>query len=308
MEKYLVHLEDASILQLIDFPGASALEAQPWTFLKMASLWSFAHYTYLPIIKRRYPNAIYVDLFSGPGLTFDKASRRKFIGTALLMATIESSRGGFTKCIFVEQNDEYAHSLEERLNRLRENDRLTCGDYMVLSGDCNTLVDQVAKETNISNSHIMLFVDPFGFNCKFSTLRRFISSGPAFDMFFNLQVGSLVRSLGRDASGVTNEAMLREFFPDDSWMECKGSQDIRECLKERYIDCLKRHGGTKINRVEPILISGSGDYYYYLLFTSRKEHSGWLHGIERIREMVENYDYNSIKHYLTGGRTLNDFQ
>ena len=60
--------------------------------------------------------------------------------------------------------------------------------------------------------------------------------------------------------------------------------------------------------MEPILISGSHDYYYYLLFTSRKEHSGWLMGIERIREMVEKYDYNSIKHYLLGGRTLDDFQ
>ena len=307
MEKYLVHLEDASIMQLIDIPGASALEAQPWTFLKMASLWTFAYHTYLPIIKRYYPNAIYVDLFSGPGLTFDKASRRKFIGTALLMATIESSKGGFTKCVFVERNDEYACSLDERLKRLRGNDRLTCGECVVLSGDCNALVDRVVRETNIRNSHIMLFVDPFGFNCKFSTLQRFISSGPAFDMFFNLQVGPLARSLGREAGGETDEAMLREFFPDDSWRECIGSQDIRECLKERYIDCLKMYGGNKINRVEPILISGSSDYYYYLLFTSRKEHSGWLYGIERIREMVEDYDYNSIKHYLTGGRTLDDF-
>jgi three-Cys-motif partner protein len=307
VEKHLVPLEDASIMQLIDIPDSAALEAQPWTFLKMASLWSFAHYTYLPIIKRNYTNAIYVDLFSGPGLTVDKASRRKFIGTALLMATIESSQGGFTKCVFVERDDEYANSLEERLMRLRDNDLLTCGEYVVLSGDCNALVDVVAREANIRNSHIMLFVDPFGFNCKFSTLQRFISSGPAFDMFFNLQVGSLARSMGRDASGVTDEANLREFFPDDSWMECKDSHDYRECLKERYIDCLLRYGGTKINRVEPILISGSGDYYYYLLFTSRKEHSGWLRGIERVREMVEAYDYNSIKHYLTGGRTLDDF-
>ena len=307
IEKYLIPLEDASTLQIIDIPGASALEAQPWTFLKMASLWSFAHYTYLPIIKRHYPNAIYVDLFSGPGLTYDKASRRKFIETALLMATINSSKGGFTKCVFVEQNDEYAHSLEERLKRLRDNGRLTCDEYIVLPGDCNALVDRVAKETNIPNSHIMLFVDPFGFNCKFSTIQRFIESGPAFDMFFNLQVGSLARSLGRDASGVTEEVMLREFFPDDSWMECKDSQDYRQCLKERYIDCLLKYGGNKIHRVEPIMISGSSDYYHYLLFTSRKVQSGWLHGIERIRKMVEAYDYNSIKHYLTGGRTLDDF-
>ena len=308
VEKYLVPLENASILQLIDIPGAAALEAQPWTFLKMVALWSFAHYTYLPIIKRNYTNAIYVDLFSGPGLTLDKASRRKFIGTALLMATIESSRGGFTKCVFVERDDEYAYSLEERLKRLQDNDRLTCDEYTVLSGDCNELVDQVTQETNFRNSHIMLFVDPFGFNCNFSTLQRFISSGPAFDMFFNLQVGPIARSLGRDASGVTDETMLREFFPDDSWRKCIGSQDIRECLKGRYVDCLKRYGGDKINRVEPIMISGSGDYYYYLLFTSRKEHSGWLQGIERIREMVESYDYSSIKHYLMGGRTLDDFQ
>lgn len=308
VEKYLIPIEDNDIVRLVDIPGSCVLEAQSWTFLKMASLWSFANYTYLPIIKRNYQNAIYVDLFSGPGLTVDKGSNRKFIGSALLMAIIESSRGGFSKCVFVERDEEFASSLRKRLELLEEHGHLTCGEYVDLPGDCNDLIDRVAMETDVPRSHILLFVDPFGFNCRFSTLRRFITSGPAFDMFFNLQVGSLARSLGRDTSGVTDEMMLREFFPDETWKQCVGSKDLRECLKEKYIKCLKRHGGDKINHVEPILISGSHDYYYYLLFTSRKEHSGWLMGIERIREMVEKYDYNSIKHYLLGGRTLDDFQ
>jgi hypothetical protein len=82
---------------------------------------------------------------------------------------------------------------------------------------------------------------------------------------------------------------------------------MRECLKERYIGCLTEQGRDRIRTVIPIKVSGSGDYYYYLLFTTRKSDSGWIQGIERIKAMVESYDCQSIQHYLFGGRTLEDF-
>ena len=91
ISKYRVPLENEESLKAIDREGLGCLESNPWTILKMATIWSYAHHIYLPIIKKRYRHAIYVDLFSGPGLTIDKTTGKRFIGTASLMASISSS-------------------------------------------------------------------------------------------------------------------------------------------------------------------------------------------------------------------------
>jgi three-Cys-motif partner protein len=307
MERYLAHLGNESILNSIDIPGLGNLESNPWSILKMAALWSYAYYIYLPIIKKNRYRAIYVDLFSGPGLTIEKSSGRRFIGTAALMATIESTRGGFSKCIYVDSDACYCDALNKRLDALKDADLLTCDEYLVLKGDCNSLVSSVIEQTRGKGSHLLLFVDPFGFNIRFGTLRSFIDSAPPFDMFMNLQVGFIARSTGREATGDFTEDALRLFFPDDRWQGCIEASDMRECLKEMYVDCLFENGGDRIQTIRPIKVSGSRDFYYYLLFTTRKSGSGWLMGIDRIKQMVESFNYRSIQHYLSGGRTLEDF-
>jgi len=308
IKKYLKPLENEAVLSAIDQPGLGCLESNPWAILKMAALWSYAHHIYLPIIKKHYTNAIYVDLFSGPGLTIDKTSDRRLVGTASLMASIASTRGGFSNCVFVERDRTYSAALEIRLESLKKAGLLTCGSWSVIQGDCNEVVDSMIQQLQELHSHVLLFVDPFGFNFRFDTLKALISAGPAFDMFMNLQVGPIARSTGREARGDFTEEALRAFFPDGRWRGCIESRDMRECLKERYIECLYEYGGERIQTVKPIRVRGSGDYYYYLLFTTRKSESGWIQGVDRIKEMVESYDCMSIQHYLCGGKTIEDFQ
>lgn len=283
VEKYKSALQNEEIIHAVNLPELPATSLGPWTFLKLACLWSFAYYTYTPLVGSRYPNMCYVDLFSGSGLISfkDHSGNAQFsLGSPILMATIGSEHP-FKKCFFFEKNEHQA--LGKRLEILGKGGKLTCGGYRLYPEDCNARIDDLINELrSIQNAHFLLFVDPFSTEIHWSTMEKLLSLRyPAFDMFFNFQ-----------PFGVNRKSYMPEtlpaFFGDDGYKEClKSGEEIRlDALESYYIRKLKKFEMAKT--VHTIRVeSGKGGYYYDLIYTTRKEQPRWIGGIEHLGKVIE---------------------
>jgi three-Cys-motif partner protein len=279
VEKYKSALQNEELIKIVNQPELPLTHLGPWTFLKLACLWSFAYHTYTPIIGRRYQNMCYVDMFSGSGLvSFEDSSKNTqlLIGSPVLMAT-GASRYPFRKCFFFEK--ENSDVLEKRLELLKSQGKLTCSDYKVFPEDCNVAVDKLIEELqSLEGAHFLLFVDPFSTEIHWATVEKLLYMGyPAFDMIFNFQPFGVNRKSYRPET-------LSAFFGDEGYK--KYIDFGLEALESYYIYKLKQFDMVNTYRVIRIA-SGKGGYYYDLIYTTRKEKPPWIKGIEHLKKIVE---------------------
>lgn len=126
VERYRNAVQNRELINFVDTPDLHRGQVGAWAFLKLAFLWNYAYYTYTPIIGRRYENMCYVDLFSGSGLNqFSDCSGNPqlVLGSPILMATINSGYP-FKTCFFFEAEAKCYESLDKRLHKLKESNRL----------------------------------------------------------------------------------------------------------------------------------------------------------------------------------------
>ncbi|MDI6655846.1 MAG: three-Cys-motif partner protein TcmP [Candidatus Hydrothermarchaeota archaeon] len=281
VERYKSAIQNEELISAVNLPDLPTTPLGAWTFLKLACLWSFAYYTYTPIIggPNRYPNMCYVDLFSGSGLvSFQDYSGNTqiLLGSPVLMATI-NSQYPFKKCYFFEK-EKYL-TLEKRLEILKNGEKLTCGEYKSFPEDCNTGIDRLIKELrSLQGAHFLLFVDPFSTEIHWSTMEKLLSlSYPAFDMFFTFQ-----------PFGVNRKSYMPDtlpaFFGDKEYKKYLNLG--LDALESYYIQKLRQF--KMVKTVHPIRVdSGKGGYYYDIIYTTRKESPPWIKGIEHLKNVVE---------------------
>jgi len=283
VEKYRNAVQNEELIGIVNVPGLPVGQVGAWSFLKLAFLWSYAYYTYTPIIGTRYENMCYLDLFSGSGLnqfSDHSGNPHLILGSPLLMATI----GGyaFKKCFFFEAEEKYAEALEERLHRLKSSSFLTCTSYEIF-GDCNKNIDRVICELKAKDGcHFLLFVDPFSTEIKWNTMEKLLKMRyPAFDLIFNFQPFGINRKS-------YNFKTISEFLgikEHESWKHA--SDKVLDTLENTYIRKLKQYS-EKIKRVETIRIrSGTGSFYYDLIYATRKSEAPWAGNIDHLKRMIE---------------------
>ncbi len=284
VEKYKFAIQNEELISVINLPDLSTTSLGAWSFLKLACLWSFAYYTYTPIIGPRYQNICYVDLFSGSGLvSFEDSSKNTqlLIGSPILMATLAGEHP-FSKCFFFEK--ETGNVLEKRLKLLNIRGKLTCKDYRVFSEDCNVAIDELMNELrSLQGAHFLLFVDPFSTEIHWATMEKLLSLRyPAFDMIFNFQPFGINRMSYQPKT-------LSAFFGDDGYkeyLEVAEEESKLDALRNYYVQKLKKFK-EKIKTIETIRVSsGKGGFYYDLIYTTRKERPSWIEGIKHLGKMV----------------------
>lgn len=284
VEKYRNAVQNAELIELVDAPDLFCNQVGAWAFLKLAFLWNYAYYTYIPIIGRRYSNMCYVDLFSGSGLDqFSDCSGNPqlILGSPLLMATI-NSQYPFKTCFFFEANSECADTLSRRLHKLEESSRLTC-KYYELFCDCNKDIDKVINNLKgLDGCHFLLFVDPFSTEIKWETMEKLLKLNyPSFDMIFNFQPFGVNRKS-------YNPKTITEFLGDSDYNAYKHTDErILEALENQYLQKLRKFPNIVkvIKRVR--IKSGTGSFYYDLIFTTRKAGSPWVKNIDYLKKVIE---------------------
>ena len=137
---------------------------------------------------------------------------------------------------------------------------------------------------------MLLFVDPYGINFYKSTLQRFIDKKYIyFDMFLNLQNYLAARTIKESKNALTL------LYGDERWKDCINAPSVPQCLLERYINLLNEFPDDKIKIVKDITIDSGMGYRYSLIFTTRKENSEWLRGIDKIKKTIENLNGKIIE-------------
>jgi three-Cys-motif partner protein len=142
----------------------------------------------------------YVELFSGPGVSFDRGHHRFIEGSAL-----RALQRDFTDYIFVDLDPTAATALEERIARLAPPGRRT----RVIQGDCNEVAGEVLDSIP-RRALSLLFVDPSSWEVRFETIASLVADR-RLDLLVTFHVGAMKRARW------AQPASLDAFFGTPDW-------------------------------------------------------------------------------------------
>lgn len=119
-------------------------------------------------MKSRWDQRIYVDLYSGAGVSKIRGTQTFLKGSPLIALSVTTP---FDRYIFCEQDEKLLKALRGRAARIAPH-----ADAKYVPGNCDERVDEVCSHIprgSPANTVLSLcVVDPFDFGLKFSTLRR----------------------------------------------------------------------------------------------------------------------------------------
>ena len=127
-------------------------------------------------MKNRWPERVYLELFSGPGRCLIRGTNEEDLGSPLKIIDHE-----FTKFIFIERS---LPAVEALATRLGKHPRRAAVD--LLCGDCAEAV----KNLNIlGNALALAFIDPTGIGHAPFSLIKELQCYSKTDMLINIQHG-----------------------------------------------------------------------------------------------------------------------
>ncbi len=304
------------------YGGTSAFyEANPWTIVKLLFLKMYIRDVYTPIIGRKYPSMVYIDLFSGPGVDRFKINRDRytvFFGSPLIAAVFASYP--FTK-IILNDLGKWTDVLEQRM-------RAVAGDSVVVfRDDANSVVNDVkgilkGLKNEYGGTHFLAFLDPEGLELRWKTIRTLISlekEGIAGDFIVLFQGYEVARNAGVVRKhGLKNKRSskildrLNDFFCNGAWLQICREQDhgLPSALLKLYMDCFAREKSKAI--VEEIPIELSNKAKYWLIYATRVTSRGspYMESVRWLKKLVEGNPPKLVKSAVLralGSKGLNSF-
>jgi three-Cys-motif partner protein len=180
-------------------PGDDGLPARvvgPWVDRKAYYVDRYAR-MFATGMKNRWPRRAYVELFAGPGQSWESEGDRFVAGSP-----IRSLERDFTDRTFVEMNPIAAAALTERL-------RAAGRAATVLIGDCNGEIGRVVDSIP-AGALTLAFVDPTNWQVRFETIVTLVTTRKV-DLLVTFMYGSMKRV----AKG--NPPALTAFFGTPDW-------------------------------------------------------------------------------------------
>lgn len=239
-----------NLLNKLSNVGTSFNEFKGWTPLKLVALSYFVQ-PYLNIIKSSLENKgmpttlVYIDLFSGSGI--NKVGRYALVGSPIIAIDCATkAKRQFDYLFFVDNNREYAKSLEERLKFLEsvevhEQGKLfpekkfswISGKYEVLPKDANIAIDKIVAFLNkLSHKNYLAFLDPYKWQLEWRTLKKLLEIQYG-DLFITLQATLIAKEIGRVESLSENtKKELSKFFgePEEVWVKLNKESKVKNFI------------------------------------------------------------------------------
>jgi three-Cys-motif partner protein len=150
-------------------------------------------------MKNRWPRRAYVELFAGPGMSFDRVGRDFVAGSA-----IRALERNFTHFAYVDIDRRAVNALRERINV-----RGKTGVAPVFQMNCNAAVPSIHRVIP-SDALTLAFVDPTSWQVHLSTIEA-LSQGRFVDLLMTFHAGSMKR-----LAHIPSPA-LDAFFGTDEW-------------------------------------------------------------------------------------------
>lgn len=227
---------------------------------KQSSLKLDALHYYLKIVsvamKNKGGKRYYLDLFSGPGLCFDRDTGRFLEGSSMLALRLEVP---FTDYIFNDANSETSGALLSRVKSFFPGmaERVTCTNF-----DINNEIGRVIKMIDPRSSIVVAFIDPNDLRVHFPTLKA-LSLINRLDLIINYSISDLKRNY---EIYCRDNDKARLFFGRNKLPETP-----KECYEE-YKKDLKKMGFVAVedNLDKKIKVTTrTGADIYYLIYASK---------------------------------------
>jgi len=162
-------------------------------------------------MRNKWTVRYYIDLLSGPGKNRVRESGEVLLGSPLIALTTQHP---FTHYIFVDNSPENTAALRERCSVSPYADRVT-----ILTGDCNTLVDQIVAQIQPAQwqSLNLAFLDPAGMELQWSAVEK-LARLPRMDLIINYPQGGLNRCI-KQVFETNPPTEVDHFFGGVEWRE-----------------------------------------------------------------------------------------
>ena len=216
-------------------------------------------------MKQIWKDRVFIDLFSGPGRCIIRKSEQFIDGSPILALKQNPS---FTKCIFIDLNDETINCLLKRIKSLNFPIQIK-----TIHGDCNNVINNIRQEIP-SNSLALTFIDPTSMQINFSSIKD-LTSKIRMDLIINYPLQAINRAYQDALNG--NDDRFNAFFGNSDWKQeisnLKGLHNVAAKLLPLYKRQLESLGYLHFNSLldpNEILVKGPRDIpLYYLFFASK---------------------------------------
>jgi len=203
----------------------------------------------------------YVDLFAGAGMEKLKDSGQINWGSPLIAA---NTRFPFQRLHLCEKNRRKFDALESRILEILP-------DSQVLCGDANEKVHAIVGEIENEGSLSLAFLDPYGLDLAFETLRALATIRADLIIFFPDRL-DVLRNWKQYYYDDRESKLDRHLGSDSNWRSVLDNAPPNkrvEHLRSLYVQRLKEKLGYL--HVEYERIPTHGRPLYYLVFCSRSE-------------------------------------
>lgn len=179
-------------------------------------------------------NAVFIDLFAGPGKCIIKNEKREIGGGGI--RAFRREEAPFNEYFYFDISSVNKDALEKRINS-KPNCNVRCGDSNTLIHD---MVDTLLQKPY---RYHFAFVDPFGPDgLKFETLRS-LAKLKRMDILLHFPIGSIKRNLGTWLKN--KNTILDDFLGTDKWrkrIDGLSSDKIFKVLIDVFTEQLKSIG------------------------------------------------------------------
>jgi hypothetical protein len=271
---------------------------------------------YLQILRPKFERLVFVDLFSGAGISSIKAGSRTFAlpGTTRLAANgFRPVPGGpllrFDTILAIDRRAENLSILESTVGAMGYTPGV---NLLTKVGDPDDVVEWIRGELLTPRTHAFIVSDPEHLSPKWRTLETLVRSHSGADLAILHLVSGAARESGRASVSDADHSTLDSFYGGRT-TEGMALED----LSATYISMLEgiRQGQrTIVHRVKIHAGKRSGPYRYDLLFAVRETRTGspWTRSFPLLVERIERFDGEKVEHVLRtmggGQRTLDESQ
>ncbi|WP_254823436.1 three-Cys-motif partner protein TcmP [Haloglomus halophilum] len=279
----------------------------PWTALKLIVLTATVD-VYTQIIHDYDFDPYYVDAMAGSGITELDGGRDTLIGSPIVAGTV--AHEPFSKMFLIEQNEERAEALRDRLEFATEEiDTFTQSrdEWVVIEGDTNEELPSIPSrvrderggylggQDGQDGAHHLAFIDNERVEVEFDSLRRLSSMWG--DLLINYQEKGINREIGLIESGEKDGwDEILAFFDDDAHIQRDSTPNERFELYLGKLDSINR------SEYESLTIHGSDEhpYGYKMIYATRPTGGGseYVEFMETYQRKIEALTGDDIENVL----------
>ena len=262
--------QDGNCTRRMAFDGLIAKCAGPWAEIKQNIIDAYSKMITVGM-RNKFDEIIYVDLYSGPGIFFNRETGVESLGSALT-----ALQHNYHKVFLNDLNLENVNALRQRI-----------GDKEYKVNLKNLDANEVAAIFNseISNRSLTFcFIDPDNFgNLNFETIRDICRGKNCFDLLINFPYVDYKRSVHLSKDRFDKFFGTKEWYGIEKQYSGKGLGSRAGALIELFMRQLIKLDFLKpsIRNAFPIHNTNDG-IIYYLVYASKNEK-----GYEFCKEMAK---------------------